>query len=237
MDPWLAPEGSIPPYENWGIQKNQPLIPLKLTTEEIMDVDVVIVTHLHFDHFDKLAADEIKARNLTIISQDEIDAKLITERFGITNIIPMPKDNKLEYKGVTIFKIDCDHGDPKIWKNSPDRRDAMGFVLSSPLESKKLYLAGDTVYCQFVKDAIEKFKPEVIIINCCEATLPQGPLIMGIDGIRQIHKDTPDSKLVIIHIDAVCHMVYTRADIIKFAADEKLEEFVLVPDDGETLEF
>ncbi|OHT07194.1 hypothetical protein TRFO_01332 [Tritrichomonas foetus] len=234
VDPWLQPKGTFPPLP-YGIQERQPLCDLPLPLEQILDVDAVIVTHLHYDHFCQDAAKHIP-KDMTIFCQDEIDADEL-RKYGFTNIKIITFDIPSTFNDVTIHKVNCDHGAKEIYL-PPTRKDAFGFILTSPKEEKKVYLAGDTIYCQYVKDAINTFKPEVIIVNGCEATHPEfGPLIIGIDGIRDIHKDAPDATIVVVHMETVTHYKYTRADIRKFIDDEHLEKSVLLPNDGEILSF
>ena len=56
VDPWLAEKDSFPPIPgspNPGLRC--PIHDLPIPVEEILDVDAVIATHLHFDHFDEVA--------------------------------------------------------------------------------------------------------------------------------------------------------------------------------------
>ncbi len=53
---FLADKGSIPPFPNTPNQDmRNPLVSLPISIEEIIQVDAVIITHLHPDHFDEVA--------------------------------------------------------------------------------------------------------------------------------------------------------------------------------------
>lgn len=54
IDPMLAEKGTYPPFSN-SIRQDQynPLVSLPTSIDNIINVDAVIVTHLHLDHFDE----------------------------------------------------------------------------------------------------------------------------------------------------------------------------------------
>ena len=54
IDPMLAEKGTYPPFPNSPRQdQNNPLVSLPTSIDNIIkDIDAVIVTHLHYDHWD-----------------------------------------------------------------------------------------------------------------------------------------------------------------------------------------
>ncbi|MBQ6351961.1 MAG: MBL fold metallo-hydrolase [Lentisphaeria bacterium] len=74
IDPWLAPKDACPPIPGAADPKLRcPVYELPLPIPEILKVDAVIATHLHFDHFDETAI-KVIPKTLTIFAQDEMDA-------------------------------------------------------------------------------------------------------------------------------------------------------------------
>lgn len=58
IDPILAKKGAYPPYPNSLRQdQNNQLVSLPTSIDQLINVDAVIVTHLHVDHFDEVAKD------------------------------------------------------------------------------------------------------------------------------------------------------------------------------------
>ncbi len=56
IDPMLNPAGAVDPVSNTANPRRNPLVELPVPAEEVLaDVDVVLVTHLHNDHFDAMA--------------------------------------------------------------------------------------------------------------------------------------------------------------------------------------
>lgn len=80
VDPWFAPKGSVPPIPGSpNPDLSCPLCDLPKPIEELLLVDAVIATHLHFDHFDESAMRCIPP-DMPIFAQDVYDADTLTKR-------------------------------------------------------------------------------------------------------------------------------------------------------------
>ena len=112
----------------------------------------------------------------------------------------------------------------------------MGVVFKSNNE-KSLYIVGDTIWCEEVKDVLGKYKPEVIVVNACAATLLNGErIIMNIEDVKNVLDAAPDAKVIASHLDTVSHLSVTREDLKEFKTKNNIGN-LLIPDDGETLDF
>lgn len=115
------------------------------------------------------------------------------------------------------------------------RPDAMGVVFKATGE-KTVYLAGDTIWCDFVKNAVDKFAPEIIIVNAAAAQLiHSGPIIMGTEDIAALRGYAPNAAVIATHMDAVGHATLSRDGLRAFITDNKLNKDFYIPADGETL--
>ena len=56
-----------------------PLVSLPTSIEEIIQVDAVIITHLHPDHFDQIAK-EVLPKDIKIYAQNEKDVEAIKKK-------------------------------------------------------------------------------------------------------------------------------------------------------------
>ena len=55
IDPWLGPKNYMPGFDTAiNAQIRQPRVELPFAINEIVNVDAVIVTHVHPDHWDEL---------------------------------------------------------------------------------------------------------------------------------------------------------------------------------------
>ncbi len=228
-DHWLSDKGTgfsartvIP--EMAGLKN--PLCDLPDTPENILEgVDFCLVSHVHPDHI----STDYMPLSMRMIAQDEEDyGKLREMGFTCTQTF---ENDELSIGSIRIRRTEGIHGD------NPDLIERMGkvsgFVLEAP-DEKPLYIAGDTVYYEGVRETIERYRPEVIILNSCAATTPRGRLIMNADDLGMVCADAPYATVIASHMESVNHATLSRADIKAYADAHGLAQ-VLIPADGETI--
>lgn len=153
IDPMLADQGTyldVPETTSTG--RGNPDCDLPCPINSLFDVDAVIVTHLHFDHFDAVAA-EVLPKTLTVFSQSEEEAQIL-RGMGFIDVRLLTADGT-EFDGVNLHRTDCDHGSTNLvtlegYKEGGYSEKASGVVFESAAEPESFYLAGDTIYCQSV---------------------------------------------------------------------------------------
>ena len=233
IDPWLMPKDYMPGFES-AVHSNirQPRVDLPIDIEKIVDVDAVILTHFHPDHWDEFA---VKALNKTIpfFVQSEQDAAVV-KKAGFQKV-KVIEENTV-FQGVHLYKTGGQHGKREIIEplckqiNMP--YDAMGIVFQAA-DEKTLYIAGDTIWCAEVRQAIDAFQPAVIVVNACGATLLNGEkIIMDDKDVQALATYAPSATVIASHMDTVSHLTTTRADIKNLGLNN-----VLVPADNEILQF
>lgn len=238
IDPWLGPKDYMEGFESaLNSQIRQPRVELPFEIEKTVDVDAVILTHFHPDHFDEYAVNALN-KDIKFFVQPQKDLEII-KSYGFKNLEVMTQQG-IDYKNIKLYKTDCQHGKREIIKPLCESigmpYDAMGVVFKSNNE-KTLYVAGDTIWCDEVSEAIDKFEPEIIVVNACAATVINGErLIMNIDDVRQVIKKAPKSTIIASHMDTVSHLTVTRKDLEEFREKESVKN-LLIPDDGEVLNF
>ena len=239
IDPWLGPKEYMPGFEGAvNFQDRQPRVDLPFEVKDIINVDALIITHIHPDHWDKYASDALD-KNIKVFVQSQNDKNFLTNS-GFLNIEILTPDGT-NFNDVKLYKTPCEHGKREIiepvCKKLGMPYDSMGVVFKNENEPT-LYIAGDTIWNNEIKNTIQKYTPEVIILNACAASVLSGErLIMNIDDISEVLKNTPKStKIIASHMDTVSHLTVTRNDIKEFVKNNKIDN-ILIPDDGETLNF
>ncbi|KOS64378.1 MBL fold metallo-hydrolase [Lysinibacillus agricola] len=227
VDPFLANKGAYTPYPNSLRQdQNNPLVPLPTSIDNLINVDAVIVTHLHLDHFDEVAK-EVLPKDLKMFVQNEEDAKEV-KNAGFSNVEVLQEDTVFE--GIQLIKTEGEHGRGEILKFTGQ---VCGVVFNHPNE-KRLYIAGDTVWYDGVQEVLEKNQPEIIIVNGGDNQfLEGGSLIMGKDDIYEVYKAAPNAKIIVSHMEAVNHWTLSREDLRSFINEKGITAHVFVPEDGE----
>ncbi|MCY8882673.1 MBL fold metallo-hydrolase [Bacillus spizizenii] len=232
IDPMLAEKGAYPPFPNAPRQdQNNPLVELPTSVDNIIkDIDAVIVTHLHYDHWDE-AAKEVLPKDIKLFSQNEEDAKEIRNA-GFKNVEVLTKDTVFE--GIQLIKTKGEHGRGEILKLAGL---VCGVVFKHQSE-KTLYIAGDTVWYDAVQEEIETHQPDIIVVNGGDNQFYEGgSLVMGKEDIYETYKAAPNAKIIVSHMEAVNHWGLSREELKSFINEKGISSHVLVPDDGESYSF
>lgn len=232
IDPMLAEKGAYPPFPNAPRQdQNNPLVELPTSVENIIkDIDAVIVTHLHYDHWDE-AAKELLPKDIKLFSQNEEDATEIRNA-GFKNVEVLTKDTVFE--GIQLIKTKGEHGRGEILKLAGL---VCGVVFKHQSE-KTLYVAGDTVWYEAVQEEIDTHQPEIIVVNGGDNQFYEGgSLIMGKEDIYETYKAAQNAKIIVSHMEAVNHWGLSKEELKSFIKEKGIASDVLVPEDGESNSF
>jgi hypothetical protein len=88
-----------------------------------------------------------------------------------------------------------------------------------------IYVAGDTILCDEVLDAIDRLQPRAVIANAGGARFDEGdPIVMTAADVAAL-----PLPAAVVHLEAINHCIEGRD---RYRGLEN----VLVPDDGETFE-
>lgn len=240
IDPMLAPQGTYPAVvDTTSTGRGNPDCELPCMIEDLFDVDAVIVTHLHFDHFDEVAAKRLP-KDLTLFSQSDEEAKILAS-YGFLDVRVLSPEGTV-FGDVTLYRTECDHGSSSLvtmqgYQSAGFSEKACGVVFKCPTETKVFYLAGDTIYCPFVAEAIKHFNPDIVAVNAAGAQFPLGHLlIMNQYDVRALMHDFPEVDVIATHVEGVSHATVNRPMLRTFAKENGLNR-LYVPEDGEVLTF
>jgi len=209
-------------------------VALPVSVDTLLDVDVIIVTHTHQDHWDE-AAQQLIPKDKVIYTQNESDASLIRSQ-GFTAVSVLADTNVIA--GINVVKTDGQHGSDEAYaipEVAERLGDACGLVFSAEGE-KTLYIAGDTIWVPPYVSSLKKYAPDVVVLNIGCATVDGiGAIIMGKEDALRTLEILPAATLVASHMEAVNHCLLSRAELRAYTAENGLQQKVRVPEDGETL--
>ncbi|MBC3541631.1 MBL fold metallo-hydrolase [Rufibacter sediminis] len=228
VDPMLSAKGAI---ESWGGVERNPTVDLKMPVAEITkDLDLVLVTHTHADHFDE-AASKLLPKSIELINQPA-DKDFFTKE-GFTNATAL-EDNRT-WQNLSIHRVEAQHGTGEILKMMGK---TSGYVLKAK-NQPTIYVVGDAIWTEEIKKNIKTFQPDYIIVNSGGAAVKgyeQSPILMEEVQTMALIKESGKAKVIAVHMDALDHCRTTRASLRKKADELKISrKKLLIPQDGETI--
>lgn len=225
IDPMFSDARVNPPIVNSTNDRRNPLVPLPFAFHDRFHPDAVLVTHLHRDHWDDAAAAAL-SKSTPILCQPDDDATIASS--GFTSVTTI--NETLTFKGVTIIRTCGQHGTGDIGKKMGH---VSGYVLKAEGQPT-LYIAGDTIWCDDVRQALDAHRPDMTVVNAGGARFAVGdPITMDADDVASLCQYAPYTKVVAVHMDAINHCLVTRADLYSRLAAEGLLDQVAIPGDGD----
>ncbi|WP_377296641.1 MBL fold metallo-hydrolase [Rhizobium sp. SGZ-381] len=225
IDPYLAPRHSLPSYTG---KSPNPLVELPCSIEDILEgVELVIVSHLHSDHFDSVAKARLP-KDLPILCQpgdeDTIGAA------GFLDVTPL--DDSVQWQGITITRQRGSHG---LGPVRAKMGSVMGLSLKAPGEPQ-IYWVGDTVLYPPVLDQVAMTLPDVIVTHSCGAVWDSDLIVMDAAQTVELCKATPFATVIATHMEALDHATTSRADLRAAADAAGISALrLLIPEDGEKI--
>jgi L-ascorbate metabolism protein UlaG (beta-lactamase superfamily) len=226
IDPYLAPKGSRPSLT--GKSRN-PLVELPCSPDEVIaGVELVLVSHLHSDHFDP-AAQALLPKDTPILCQPGDETRIGAH--GFRRVTPVQGD--FDWQGIHIRRVAGQHGSGAVLR---EMGEASGFILRAAGEPT-LYWAGDTILNEAVRETIRLVQPEVIVTHSSGAVWGGGTLIvMDAEQTVDVCRSAPGSTVVATHMDSLDHGTVTRTDLRSYARAQGIPtEQLRIPEDGEQL--
>jgi L-ascorbate metabolism protein UlaG (beta-lactamase superfamily) len=235
VDPCLNPKGSLPPYTLFRKRPRlNPLVDLPPNSESVLSqITSGLITHCRYGHFDHLDKSGIRllAHKQVPVYCNYLDEPYLRRRR--INTIPLKMNQRTGFLTGSITSFPTAHGHGLAGMLM---RPGAGYFIEL-LGDKTIYISGDTVMTQTVRHVLNDLRPDISILNAGTATLDFGrPILMPIQELLDFIRAAP-GKVIAVHLDAFNHCLTTR-DILRDAVSkEGLSEKVMIPEDGELMEF
>lgn len=228
VDPFLAPKETIRSFA--GISQN-PTVELPMSPAAVIqDAEMVLVSHLHPDHFDDVAG-ELLPKLLPIFCQPGDEEAIRGRGFGqVTAVSP-----QITWQGITFTRTPGRHGYSELAERMGT---VSGFIWQAAGEPK-VYWAGDTVWYEEVAAVIAHHQPEIIITHSSGAKFGDSPpIVMDAAQTVAVCQAAPEAIVVAVHLESLDHGTVTRATLRAEAAEHHIpDERLRIPADGEQLVF
>ncbi len=229
IDPVLSEKESYPAIPLTPNRRKNPLVDLRTDMDTLFDINLILATHIHNDHFDQKAI-ELLSKNIPILCQPSDISALSS--YGFLHLNPIKES--LTYGAITITRVQGKHGTGSIGKAMGN---VSGYILEADHEPT-VYLTGDTIYYDEIRENIRNYQPDVLIMNAGSPKfLYSDRIVMNIIDIENTIKVKPDCIFTIVHLDSFNHCIETRADIREYFTADRLDTLGVksfyVPEDNE----
>ena len=231
VDPVFADKGTL--QSALGVYKS-PRVHLVMPISEITEgVDMVLLTHNHIDHYEPSVKQHLP-KDIPFYTQPQDKETLVQD--GFTNVESIEKDKTIG--DLTIHRIQGHHGFGQIGEMMGP---VSGYVLTAS-GFPTVYIMSDCKWEESIRQAIEQFSPDYIIVNSGGAIFPEfsrteGSIIPDEQEVMTMLDELPAHiKLIAVHMEATDHGQTTRAILRNEAMHHKIEmSRLIIPEDGETI--
>lgn len=209
--------------------------------EDLPKIDLVLVSHNHYDHFDTITnKDLIKKFNPKYVAP--LGMKTSLEKLGAKEVHEIDWFEKTNIGGLKIMATPANHfssrgifdRDTTLW---------CGFLLQHG--DHKVYFVGDTGYGPNFKEMGEKYGPVDISLIPIGAYKPEwfmGPIHISPKEALQVHRDIQSKQSIAKHFGT-----FPLADDGMFIAQNALQDAMsaedfntdkfIIPDEGYSYDF
>jgi L-ascorbate metabolism protein UlaG (beta-lactamase superfamily) len=160
---------------------------------DLPPIDLVLLTHAHFDHFHKPTLRRLPAPKIGVMPWGVGD---LARGLGFSRIIELQKWESFSHADWTVTLTPCKHWGARTIRD--EHRGYGGFVLQH--QGRSVYHAGDSAYFEGFKEIGQRLKPEIALLPI-GAYFPDSfrHVHMGPDEALKVFKDVGAKWLVPMH--------------------------------------
>lgn len=236
VDPMLSPRDALPPLRLLdGRRLRNPTVDLPSSAPAALGrVTHCLITHCqkgHFDHLDRAGKQWLRERQVPVICTAHDGAYLRQRGLDVRPLAPGPAAQP--FLGGTIRTVRCTHGRGLV---GAMMEHGVGYLIEIPGEPS-LYLTGDTVLTDSVRQFMREHQPQVCVAPAGGARFDfGGEIIMGVDEVIEFAR-VATGTVVANHLEALSHCPVRREELRDAAARAGLGGRLLIAADGEVMEF
>jgi len=233
VDPMLGPKKEIAPLSFFKhLPKRNPIVNLPSNIEDILKkVNLCILTNTHVSHLDKDGIAFLSKNNIPVIANAS-DVDFLNKK-GIINVQEISDWREIKMNMIDITAIPAQHGYSLAKRLT---KEVIGFIITIDKEPS-LYITGDTIYNDDIKKALRNYATDITILAAGQAEFDlTSPYSMPLKEIIQFIRDS-HGKIIANELGAMNNCAISRKKLRKAIAFAGLSERVLIPEDGEVIDF
>lgn len=231
VDPMLARKGSLPKLRYYKSNTRNPLVELPDTFAECKDqIDYALITHCqkgHFDHLDRAGVRWLVKRQIPTFCTPR-DEKYLGKKHVFTQVLAQRRS---AFFDGYIERIPATH--TRGWL-TPFMEHGTGYFIELPNEPS-VYLMGDTVLTDAIRDFIRKNQPDYIVAPTGKAQFDLGaPLLLDENEIIEL-ADLSDGQIICNHMGALDHCRIDHNTLESLLKEHDVRNRYIIPRDGDTV--
>lgn len=193
------------------------------TREELKDVDLVLISHDHWDHTDSQYLRLLSNRTSVVTPKQ---AQRAIKSRGAKNVVGLSTWETQRFGEITVTAVPASHVVPTI-----------GFVVQN--EGKRIYFAGDTYYRPFMKEIGRQFQIDAALLPVSSDRLP---LTMNPESALRAARALSPRIVIPIHLSVVLRLPFLRTNNAMDKFQQKVREAglecgVVILQEGQSEEF
>ncbi len=233
VDPVLSKQGELDPIPFSNSIRN-PKNKLPISAEKLINnVDAILITHYHPDHFD-IASETLIPKDKKIFCQP-YDLKKLNSK-GFTNVTSI--EHAIEWESIKFKRFRVRHH--KGATGAPPFGESSSFSISN--NAKTIFVTGDAILDSSLEYAITDTDPDFIVANTGECTfnimnpvLPPGVhMTLTKEELISISEKYKGAQIIAIHMDAINHCSLSKEDLKEYVSlqENSIKERFKIPSEG-----
>jgi len=166
--------------------------------DDLKKVDIVIISHNHYDHLDKTTVKNL-IRDFDPLFVVPLGVDHVLKKWGSDKVVPLDWWHKSEMHDMTITALPANHFSSR---GTLDRDQTLWAGYLIEYKGHKTYFAGDTGYSDIFKSIGEKIGPIDLAFIPIGAYLPRwfmSPIHVSPDEAVMIHQDVRSHQSIAMH--------------------------------------
>ncbi|UCG61745.1 MAG: MBL fold metallo-hydrolase [Candidatus Zixiibacteriota bacterium] len=198
VDPMNQKAGRLPPVPSVMDFRWNPIQELTLPFPRLTSNDILLITHHHFDHFDRAASLEID-KTIPVVTPENGVRRL--QRWGFKNIHPLRPLQRTTIGEIEIEAVPVKHTE-RLGKLL--YKPGVGYLIGA--NNKTVYISGDTILFDGLLNCLKDVRIDLAVLYGGGARIPLlGRHTLSHREIISMVRSIKPGLAVVTHLDCLNH--------------------------------